>query len=1061
MNSVTEPAIQQTRQSGHVPTAKDWLDALATGACDLETFLRGIAVILQRTPEAGWDLFALVDQYYRRGKISTFTFGTLKAHLQSLLVGGEQGIDLSGPLGSTSQPAMRAATPARAASHRDPASAVSGPAASKAPLAAQDIARTPGTPGPAISARPGAARAPATSTTPDAAQAFDPARTPNSARIPNAARAPDFAHAPDASGAPDAAREANPTHSPDLHTAASARPPGVAGGLDATRAPSAPDAAREPDHALIPDAAHAAESARAPSALGLDSARTPDGARIPDPAHAPYTAHAAHPARGPDAGRTADAARAGDDAARQRPQRALASGDLLRGRYLVKELIGQGGMGTVFAATDQYRLDRSHGEQRVAIKVLHTEVIKRPRLFAELRREFQHLQALSHPNIVRVHEFDRDGDLAFFTMEYLSGAMLSRVLAAQESGGLQRPYALAIIRDVGAAIAHAHARSVVHGDLNPGNIFINDDGEVRVLDFGASHQLHRGPWISEFDNQRNVAVATPLYASCQLLEGEAADARDDVYALACIAYVLFTGTHPFLDNNALKARTARMTPARPPGLNRRQWNALLTGLQFERDRRPIDIQAWLAELDLDAAAPKLPALTSLTTAPRSHVVKGNRWPVYALLVVLLVLAGWWVTEHDDTLAATGTGAAARVESFWTDSVMSLWRDKSGVFDRKAEPVIAGPPDSDVLQGSPNGVPVPMRPSRDITNEIAAMQTPTPHVAPPPVTSRTADATAAAPAATPFFAAGASNPTPAAASTSRTGLVKSGAPAPIDGPPPSNTLPSAVGPAPSAILNKSSPAAAMVASNKDAPPGAASSSPAPYTVPASARPGTSNEDSPAAGVASSPPPSTVAASATTSNKSSLSAAVASTSPPSADETPQAAPTKSGLLAAASSTPPSVASTGAGPSAAVLPASPPTAARTVASASAAAAADAAGASQNFTGPRARIELAADSIDVPATDTVAHVLVKRSRVTRGDVSFTWWTESGTAKPGKDFTPVEPHVVQIDSGKMVGELVVPVVSDPARKGAKSFYVVIDQPSNNAALGPRTLTMITLPEGE
>src|ERR1700722_12511438 len=114
-------------------------------------------------------------------------------------------------------------------------------------------------------------------------------------------------------------------------------------------------------------------------------------------------------------------------------------------------------------------------------------------------------------------------------MEYLSGLSLSRVLSARAPSPLERPHAWAIIREIAAALAHAHAHGVVHGDLNPANIFITDDGELRVLDFGASHQLHHGPWISDFDDQRPIAVATPTFASCQVLEGEVADPRDDVY----------------------------------------------------------------------------------------------------------------------------------------------------------------------------------------------------------------------------------------------------------------------------------------------------------------------------------------------------------------------------------------------------------------------------------------------------------------------------------------------------------------------------------------------------
>jgi hypothetical protein len=91
------------------------------------------------------------------------------------------------------------------------------------------------------------------------------------------------------------------------------------------------------------------------------------------------------------------------------------------------------------------------------------------------------------------------------------------------------------------------------------------------------------------------------------------------------------------------------------------------------------------------------------------------------------------------------------------------------------------------------------------------------------------------------------------------------------------------------------------------------------------------------------------------------------------------------------------------------------------------------------------------------MARVVVHRSRSLRGDVSFSWWTESGTAKPGRDFVPVATQVEHIDNGQSSVSLIIPVVQDPARHDSRSFYVVIDQPSDNAALGSRTLAMVTL----
>jgi hypothetical protein len=109
------------------------------------------------------------------------------------------------------------------------------------------------------------------------------------------------------------------------------------------------------------------------------------------------------------------------------------------------------------------------------------------------------------------------------------------------------------------------------------------------------------------------------------------------------------------------------------------------------------------------------------------------------------------------------------------------------------------------------------------------------------------------------------------------------------------------------------------------------------------------------------------------------------------------------------------------------------------------------------RARIELVADNIDVAPAESMARVPVRRSRMLRGDASFSWWTESGTAKPGRDFVAVKTQVEHIENGKNTANLVIPIVVDPARRESRSFYVVIDQSSDTAAVGPRTLTMVTI----
>jgi Protein kinase domain len=384
--------------------------------------------------------------------------------------------------------------------------------------------------------------------------------------------------------------------------------------------------------------------ATAPRAAPPPPAAPPATAAIPATVAIPVTAAVPAPAAIPPA-----TPRAEPPIPRSAGQRAQpAVGDLLRGRYRLERILGKGGTGSVFEAVDTYRTDSSDPGQRLALKVLYPAVAAQPELFTELRAEFEHLQGLSHPNVVRVHGFDRDGDTAFFTMELLNGYLLSKVLELKHDIPLNRSHAFAIIRGVGDALAHAHSRGVVHGDVSPRNIFITNSGEVRVLDFGAAHAVGPGPWISAFEAQPQPPVATPRYASCQLLEGQRPDARDDLYALACLAYVLLAGSHPFKDHTAVEARTLHLKPRRPAGLTGGQWQALRTGLSIERERRPAGMEEWLRRLDPRRNTRRLPALSAIMNpTPSPRLFRTD----YAMTGAVVIVVARRMTIHPPTWPA--------------------------------------------------------------------------------------------------------------------------------------------------------------------------------------------------------------------------------------------------------------------------------------------------------------------------------------------------------------------------------------------------------------------------
>ncbi len=146
-------------------------------------------------------------------------------------------------------------------------------------------------------------------------------------------------------------------------------------------------------------------------------------------------------------------------------------------------------MGAVFAAEDMRKVEANDPEPMVAVKVLAPDFARHPVAFVALQRESRRAQALAHPNVATVYDFDRDGDLVFMTMELLTGTPLDQVIRETEGKGLPRAKALAILIDIARGLAYAHRKGLVHADLKPGNIFLAEGNIPKVLDFGIARAV--------------------------------------------------------------------------------------------------------------------------------------------------------------------------------------------------------------------------------------------------------------------------------------------------------------------------------------------------------------------------------------------------------------------------------------------------------------------------------------------------------------------------------------------------------------------------------------------
>lgn len=280
------------------------------------------------------------------------------------------------------------------------------------------------------------------------------------------------------------------------------------------------------------------------------------------------------------------------------PYQELTVGSTLKNRFVLQQLLGVGGMGMVFKATDLRKIEAQDKEPYVALKVLNQDFQANPMALVSLQRETKRAQTLSHPNIIKVYDFDRDGGHVFMSMEYLQGKPLSHLIKEYPEG-MPFKQAWPLIHAMADALRHAHKKNIVHSDFKPGNVLIDESGEVRVLDFGIACAIGRGDKDHQdatVFNARSLGAYTPAYASLEQLQNSDPDPRDDIYALACVSYELLTGKHPFGRLSAEKAQEVNLQAKPIAKLSRRQFKGLQNALAFEQAKRTKTIDAFLSAL---------------------------------------------------------------------------------------------------------------------------------------------------------------------------------------------------------------------------------------------------------------------------------------------------------------------------------------------------------------------------------------------------------------------------------------------------------------------------------
>jgi len=213
-------------------------------------------------------------------------------------------------------------------------------------------------------------------------------------------------------------------------------------------------------------------------------------------------------------------------------------GKRISGRYKILEMIGGGGMSNVYLAHDMI-LDRD-----VAIKVLRYDFSNEDDLHRRFQREALSATSLTHPNIVNIFDVGEDGDIHYLVMEYVKGKTLKQYIVG--SAPLHPHEAVEIMKQLTSAIANAHQNQIIHRDIKPQNILMDDDQHVKVTDFGIAMALSATSFT-----QTNSVLGTVHYLSPEQARGGTATKKSDIYALGIVLYELLTGELPFSGESAV------------------------------------------------------------------------------------------------------------------------------------------------------------------------------------------------------------------------------------------------------------------------------------------------------------------------------------------------------------------------------------------------------------------------------------------------------------------------------------------------------------------------------
>ena len=306
------------------------------------------------------------------------------------------------------------------------------------------------------------------------------------------------------------------------------------------------------------------------------------------------------------------------------------------GRYVLKQMLGQGGMGVVWLVYDK-RLRES-----AALKFLPTQIAADAAAFDDLRRETLRSRKLSHPNIIRIHDlYEAPGELAFISMEYVDGPDLHFLRANRPTKVLPWNFLRPLVRQLCAALDYAHGEKVIHRDLKPANLMLDSNERLKLADFGLACVVHDS--LSRLSGQPT-AVGTLQYMSPQQADGKKPQITDDIYSIGATLYELLTSQPPFYTGDiSYQVRNTRPQPMNERLLDLELKNEIpsevsalvMACLAKEPEQRPQSVKTITTWLDATekpqppSAIGSAPIEAPSSTVPPKSTTRGPSQPAAA------------------------------------------------------------------------------------------------------------------------------------------------------------------------------------------------------------------------------------------------------------------------------------------------------------------------------------------------------------------------------------------------------------------------------------------------